>query len=175
MSKVSHVSSVPARAPAKLDATHNDLPLEVRQKVVALLQVRLTQAVDFTMQCKQAHWTVKGPHFAALHQLFDDAHDEGRAAMDVLAERAVTLGGRVDGTVQAAAAQSTLPPYPVATRDGMDHVEALSRGLAAFLASLRRGIDEVDDLGDAVSADNLTQLAGTLDKRLWMIEAHRQA
>ena len=86
VANVNQVSTKRSAGKSSLAPTHNDLPADVRQKVAALLQARLTQAVDLTMQCKQAHWTTKGPHFIALHQLFDDAHDEMRAAMDVLAD-----------------------------------------------------------------------------------------
>ena len=51
--------------------TKNDIPLETRTKVVALLNARLADAIDLTLQGKQAHWNVKGPQFIALHELFD--------------------------------------------------------------------------------------------------------
>lgn len=175
MAPVRPVAKAPATAAnAPLHATHVDLAEGVRREVVALLQARLYDAVDLTLQSKQAHWTVKGPHFVALHELFDATYDEVREHMDVLAERAASLGGHVDGTVQAAAAHSSLPPYPVATRDGMAHVAALARSLAAFVKALRRNIDEAAAAGDAVTADTFTQLASAVDKRLWLVEAHLQ-
>jgi starvation-inducible DNA-binding protein len=42
-----------------------------RAAVVTLLNAHLADAVDLHSQTKFAHWNVKGPHFIALHELFD--------------------------------------------------------------------------------------------------------
>ena len=47
--------------------TRNDIPAKTRKKVVELLNARLVDAIDLSMQAKQAHWNVKGPNFIALH------------------------------------------------------------------------------------------------------------
>ena len=60
--------------------TGNDLPEGVRAQVIDLLNQRLADAIDLGTQTKQAHWNVKGPHFIALHHLFDDVH--GRVLAD---------------------------------------------------------------------------------------------
>ena len=78
--------------------TKNSLVEAVRTEIVPLLNDRLADAVDLFDQAKHAHWNVKGPQFIALHQLFDTiaGHLEGFA--DLLAERAVQLGGVAEGT-----------------------------------------------------------------------------
>ena len=59
--------------------TRNDIPAKTRKQVVELLTARLVDAIDLSMQAKQAHWNVKGPNFIALHELFDKVaeHAEG--------------------------------------------------------------------------------------------------
>ena len=39
---------------------------KIRRKVAPLLADRLADAIDLSLQLKQAHWNVKGPHFIAL-------------------------------------------------------------------------------------------------------------
>jgi starvation-inducible DNA-binding protein len=56
--------------------TKNDLPQDVRSKSVALLNSRLADCIDLQTQTKQAHWNVKGPHFIALHKLFDEINED---------------------------------------------------------------------------------------------------
>ena len=51
--------------------TRNDLSANIREQSIALLQKRLSDAIDLFTQIKQAHWNVKGPNFIALHELFD--------------------------------------------------------------------------------------------------------
>src|SRR5262245_38556167 len=113
--------------------TKNDLPESNRTKLVALLNARLADAIDLQTQCKQAHWNVKGPDFIALHKLFDEVNEAVEEYVDLIAERAVQLGGVADGTARVVAKQSSLPEYPVkGGGDGREHVVALSTVLAAF-------------------------------------------
>ena len=57
--------------------TRNDLPAEMRGRLERLLNARLADALDLEAATKQAHWNVKGPHFIALHELFDDVTGNG--------------------------------------------------------------------------------------------------
>jgi len=124
---------------------------------------------------KQAHWNVKGPSFIALHELFDQIAADVRDYTDLIAERIVTLGGTALGTVQEAVHKTRLPAYPTDISAGANHVEALSTVLAAYGKHVRAGIDTTDELGDAITADVLTEVGRGIDKWLWMVEAHRQS
>jgi starvation-inducible DNA-binding protein len=53
-----------------------------------------------------------------------------------------------------------------------DHVDALSTALATFGKSVRRAIDEADELGDRDTADVFTEISRGVDKYLWFVEAH---
>ena len=56
--------------------SHIDLSAHVRKGVIALLQARLSDAIDLEAQMKQAHWNVKGRDFFQLQELFEaDAKD----------------------------------------------------------------------------------------------------
>ena len=82
----------------------------------------LANTIDLYHQVKQAHWTVKGPHFYARHELFDKLADRLRLYADDLAERCVMLGAVPHGTVRDAANRSTLKPYTAGMVDGMQHI-----------------------------------------------------
>src|SRR6185369_7447672 len=75
-----------------MHTTKNDLPEQVRSKVIELLNARLADAIDLQTQMKQAHWNVKGPNFIALHELFDKINEEVEDYVDDIAERVVQLG-----------------------------------------------------------------------------------
>src|SRR5205085_4424452 len=53
-----------------------------------------------------------GPHFIALHELFDKVNADVEDYVDLIAERAVQLGGAVEGTARSVAKRSTLTEYP---------------------------------------------------------------
>ena len=154
--------------------TKNDLPANIRTKVIDLLAARLADAIDLSLQAKQAHWNVRGPHFFSLHELFDKVADETREHADTIAERIAQLGGIAEGTIRAAAKRSALPEYPLSIQDGREHVEALTSALAAFGKSVRAAIDSSDELRDRDTADLFTEVSREIDKLLWMVESRRE-
>ena len=155
--------------------TKNDLSEKVRIQVSALLQDRLAEAVDLVTQAKQAHWNVKGPNFIALHELFDKVYEHAGDHVDLIAERIVQLGGTAEGTVRVAAKRSQLPEYPLTLASGREHVEALSHSLAYFGETIRKAINQADEVGDKGTADLFTEISRGVDKDLWFLEAHVQS
>ena len=155
--------------------TKNDLSEGTRRQVIELCNARLADAIDLQTQTKQAHWNVKGPDFIALHKLFDEVNDDVEEYVDLLAERAVQLGGVADGTARAVAKRSTLPEYPLKGGTGRQHVEALSTALASFGKAVRTAIAESDRLDDADTNDIFVEISRGVDKWLWMVEAHLHA
>lgn len=154
--------------------TLNDLPDNARKVSVGVLQASLTDAIDLYNATRQAHWNVKGPHFAALHALFQDFYEKLEADIDELAERIVQLGALAQGTTQSVAAATRAPAYPADLTDGLAHVRALADRYAALARQARAGIDAAAEAGDADTADILTGVSKNLDKALWMLESHLQ-
>jgi len=155
--------------------TENDLPKSKRVELIDVINQRLADAVDLQAQLKQAHWNVKGPHFIGLHELFDKIAEEVEAYVDMIAERAVQLGGIAEGTVRVAASRSRLDEYPLDIADGSAHVEAVARALSTFGREARMTIEETSALSDADTADIFTEVSRGIDKWLWFVEAHTQA
>jgi starvation-inducible DNA-binding protein len=154
--------------------TKNDLPKAARREAVQLLNSRLADCIDLQTMCKQAHWNVKGPEFISLHKLFDEINEDVEEYVDLLAERVVQLGGVAEGTARVVAQRTTLLDYPLTIASGQEHVAALSDVLGQFGRSARIGIEEMNELEDAASADILTQICRGIDKWLWFVEAHAQ-
>ena len=155
--------------------TENDISVERRTQLNALLNQRLASAVDLQMQMKQAHWNVKGPNFIGLHELFDKVAEAVEGYVDQIAERVVQLGGVAEGTVRMAAARTRLTEYSPEIAEGPAHVEGVARALSTFGAEARNTINEADELEDADTADLFTEISRGIDKWLWFVEAHSQA
>jgi starvation-inducible DNA-binding protein len=156
-------------------STRNDLPARTRTAATRLLNARLADALDLESATKQAHWNVKGPHFIALHKLFDELHSNVEEHVDTIAERIASLGGVALGTVHSAARSSSLEPYPVDISEGGEHLEALADRFADFGKKARAAIEQASALGDADTADLFTAVSRDADKYLWFLEAHGQA
>jgi starvation-inducible DNA-binding protein len=160
---------------ATLHRTRIDIPEDQRTRLVDLLNARLADTLDLASQVKYAHWNVKGNDFFQLHELFDELAESLREFADTIAERAAALGGRADGTLRQAAERSTIPEYPTDVVDGPDHVAALADRYAAYAAAVRQAADEAEKLGDMATNDLFIEVARTVDKHLWFLEAHLQA
>jgi starvation-inducible DNA-binding protein len=154
--------------------TSNDLASTTRRSAIELLNEHLADAIDLHLQAKQAHWNIKGPNFVGLHALFDQIAAEASEYADLIAERAVALGGIARGTLQAVSTQSQLREYPLDIGDWRAHVHAMQDALATFGRGARKAIDDAEALNDADTADLFTDISRGADKSLWMVEAHVQ-
>lgn len=148
--------------------TFNDIPLNIREHDVQILNARLADTIDLYTQIKQAHWTIRDPNFIALHELFDTVGTHVLEAADLIAERIGQLGGTALGTARIAAKNSTLPEYPLNIVSAPDHVLALSKALSHTARLMRQDIKTTD----TITADMLTQIMRDMDKDLWFIENH---
>ncbi|MGB8324636.1 MAG: DNA starvation/stationary phase protection protein Dps, partial [Candidatus Acidiferrum sp.] len=150
------------------------VPENNRQAIIALLNQRLADSTDLRTQVKWAHWNVKGMHFIQVHELFDSIAGHLEEQTDTLAERVTTLGGVANGTVREAAAKSGLKEADLEASGAESMLKFLVHNVAHHANALRTGVQESDDLGDAITADVFTQLTRELDKDLWFLEAHLQ-
>lgn len=152
-----------------------DLSDDTKSKLIDLLNARLADTIDMKTQVKHAHWNVKGLQFHQLHLLFDDVASHVDDAADLIAERAVQLGGVAHGTARIAATTSSIKEYDLEAVKGDEHVRALVDRLSALANTSRDAIDEADKLGDKATSDIFTEIVRATDKDLWFLEAHLQA
>lgn len=158
---------------AHLHWTKNDLASGVRQSSAEIMNALLVESIDVALSARHAHWNVRGPHFAALHDLFGSVFDELNTHIDTLGQRIAALGVIARGTAQDVVSESTLKPYPMFSLSETEHIEALATRLGLLGNELRSGIDECQRNGDPVSADILTQVCKAVDQLLWRVEGHQ--
>lgn len=154
--------------------THNSLKSNAKKVSIDVLGALLADGIDLALLTKQAHWNIKGPHFIAIHEMLDGFRTEIDGHVDTMAERIVQLGAVANGTLQGAAAGSRLPAYPADITAETEHLKALTDRYAKAATSVRDGIEQTDEAGDADTADLLTGYSRSLDKALWFLEAHLQ-
>src|SRR3954447_20285085 len=117
--------------------TPSRLPEDARAEIASALLARLADGLDLHSQIKVAHWNIKGPHFAALHPLFETFAVSLAAHNDSIAERAVTLGAKAYGTVRHVSKTSKLPDYPQETARDLEHVKLLAERIEKYLEGSR--------------------------------------
>lgn len=151
-----------------------DIPAEEREQLIPILNQQLADSFDLYSQIKQAHWNVKGKDFYQLHKLFDKLAGCALEWVDMLAERATTLGGYATGTARMAAASSRLPEFPTDITEGMEYVQALVERYGNYCGTTRAAIDTTDEIGDPSTSDLLTEISRDADQNLYFLESHLQ-
>jgi starvation-inducible DNA-binding protein len=126
------------------------------------------------LQSRQAYWNVKGAHFMALRELFDQVTHGVEEDANLIAARIVQLGGMAEGTAQAVARRTALDAYRLSTTDGNGHIDALSTTLTAFGRHARYASAQASELKDADTAALFTQIARGIDTWLWFVQTSRQ-
>jgi starvation-inducible DNA-binding protein len=93
------------------------------------------------------------------------------AQVDLIAERAVTLGATVNGTARYVAASSGIPDYDAATRRDLDHARALVARFGTFVARLHESRNTANECGDTDTVDLLTGVITEFEKHGWFLRA----
>jgi starvation-inducible DNA-binding protein len=162
------------KSATKLFPTRNDLPGDERAAVIDLLNRNLLHLIDLYTQVKYAHWNIKGLSFYGVHKMLDELAERVEGNIDEVAERATALGGVARGTARTAAEGSGLDEFPQDVFDIPNVLAALAERYSTAGKAARDAIDEADEHGDKDTADLFTEVSRTLDKDLWLIEAHIQ-
>lgn len=152
-----------------------NLNQDVRTKMVDLLNARLVDTIAVTLAVKQAHWNLKGQGFIGVHELLDDVADRLRNSADMMAERAVILGGFAKGTVEVVSDKAEIEAYPVEISDLEDHVQALKERFMVLGGAVREAAEIAEDAGDDDTADLFTEVSRAVDKDAWFIGANAKA
>lgn len=143
-----------------------------RKVVVETLNARLADTIAMTLAVKQAHWNLKGKGFIGVHELLDDVADHLRESGDLMAERAVIMGGVAHGTLEEVAEKSTIAPYPKEIIAIDDHVAALTERFKDYGKKIREAIDVADEADDEDAADLFTEVSRSVEKDAWFIGAN---
>jgi starvation-inducible DNA-binding protein len=161
----------PAAAPAVRHASPSRLSENSRARLIAGLNERLADGIDLFTQLKVAHWNIKGPHFAALHPLFETYATDVAGYNDEIAERAVILGGLANGTARHVARHSRIDEYPQETTRDLEHVRLLVDRLELYLEGLRTTRTLAEEEGDLDTSDLLTTMIEETEKNAWFLHA----
>lgn len=148
------------------------LDAQTRTRMTDVLNATLADTVALTLAVKQAHWNLRGRGFIGVHEMLDDVAARLRESADLMAERAVILGGHAKGTVEEAAKETNLKPYPNDLVEIEEHVGALRDRFETLGARLRKAIEASAEAGDEATSDLFTEVVRAVDKDAWFIGAN---
>ncbi len=154
--------------------TRQSIQERERMDLVNMLNQTLASTSDLYAQLKHAHWNIKGPQFIAMHKLFDEIAEEVEGHVDTIAERITALGGTAFGTIQDVVKNTQLRVLPNNVFTLEQLLEHITHNFAILSELARECMDRSEELDDMATNDVYVDLARSLDKNLWFLEAHIQ-
>lgn len=143
-----------------------------RSAVVGILNTLLADEYLLYTKTRNYHWHVTGPQFNDLHKFFESQYDAIDEAIDEIAERAITLGGRAPATLAELVKQARLKEHPGQYPDARTMLANLLADHETVVRQLR---DDVEVTGakhhDVGTSDFLTGLLEKHEKMAWMLRA----
>ncbi len=130
----------------------------------------LADSYALYLKTQNYHWNVTGPHFKALHSLFEEQYTDLASAIDEVAELIRGLGEKAPGTWKA---------YEAITRikDGDENLSAsdmindLMNDQDIIQKTLEEALKEAEKNNDEVIIGALVERMTTHRKNRWMLQS----
>ena len=136
------------------------------------MRVDAATAFDLYSQIKQAHWTVTGESFIAVHELFDKQAAAMRGHIDELSERIRQLGGVPSGTARQASALSEIPDLPDHALSVEQATSEISRRYRTLADRVKESAQVAADFQDVATEDIYIAILRDLDLQEWFLRSH---
>ncbi|WP_442604197.1 Dps family protein [Paenibacillus sp. KN14-4R] len=143
--------------------TTNKTLEQVLNKQIANWQVLYTKLHNY-------HWYVKGTHFFTLHAKFEELYNEAGGHVDELAERLLAIKGRPAATLSEYLKLTSIQEATY-NENANQMVAAIIQDFGVLIQELKEGMEIAQAAGDDSTSDMFLEIAGNLDKHVWMLNA----
>jgi starvation-inducible DNA-binding protein len=144
---------------------------ESLQKIANILNDDLADEYVLLTKTRNYHWNVEDPRFNDLHKFFEEQYELLSAAVDEIAERVRAVGGRTRATlkefINSSQIREDIGSYPNA--DTM--LGNLLYDHETIIKTLRKNINECQELNDEGTANFLTDKMEAHEKMAWMLRS----
>jgi len=146
--------------------------IDRRRGAARIVQELLDDVMDLSLQCKQAHWDLRGRMLRDVHLLLDELAEEAGDGADRLAKRCLALGVPADGRVATLARGTHLESFAEGRIED-NHVVGLMVARLQVIAEVGRGRLTLLGELDPVSQNLVIEVLDGIEKTLGMFEAYR--
>jgi len=144
---------------------------ESLQKIANILNDDLADEYVLLTKTRNYHWNVEDPRFNDLHKFFEEQYELLSAAVDEIAERVRAVGSRTRATlkefINSSQIREDIRSYPNA--DTM--LGNLLSDHETIIKTLRKNINECQELNDEGTANFLTDKMEAHEKMAWMLRS----
>jgi starvation-inducible DNA-binding protein len=140
-----------------------------RGEIADALAQLLADSYTLYLKTHNFHWNVTGPHFGALHALFEVQYTDLATAVDVIAERIRALGHQAPGSYRDFGARTAIDEAPPGHTPAMEMVRALAADHATVADAAARVTALASAAGDEPTAGVTTTRTEVHQKAAWML------
>ncbi|HYZ53506.1 MAG TPA: DNA starvation/stationary phase protection protein [Streptosporangiaceae bacterium] len=137
------------------------------------LQGSLVDLIDLSLLAKQAHWNLTGPNFRPLHLMLDEVVELARDQLDIMAERAISIGVNPDGRAATIARDTEIEQLDAGYITDEQVVSTFTGILAAIGKRFRERLGSVTEV-DPVTENLFEDTLHGLEKMHWMFQVQVQ-
>jgi starvation-inducible DNA-binding protein len=141
-----------------------------RKRVADGLARVLADTYALAVKTHNYHWNVEGPHFPALHEMFEEQYKALAEATDEIAERIRALGHPAPGGLAAFAKLATVKDE-AGRPDAAAMVKTLARDHETASKSARRVLEVAQAAADEATVDLMIERMAAHEKFAWMLRA----
>lgn len=123
------------------------------------------------MKLHHFHWFVKGPHFFALHEKFEELYNEVTGHLDDVAERILTLKETPISTLKSCLELANISEAEHVGTD-KEMVSEVIRDFEVIDKELYKGIELAGQDNDEGTVDMLLGISKSLEKHSWMLRSY---
>jgi starvation-inducible DNA-binding protein len=140
------------------------------QAVVDGLARVLADSYTLYVKTHGHHWNVTGPHFPALHAMFEEQYTELAGAVDQIAERIRAIGAPAPAGYKAFGRLTSIEEKDGAL-SAQEMVADLLDGHETVAGTASETMDAAEQAGDQVTVDLMIQRIAVHDKAAWMLRS----
>lgn len=137
-------------------------------KLAAALKISLADSYTLYLKTQNYHWNVTGPHFPALHALFETQYNDLFLAVDLIAERIRVLGDKAPGSFKSFLSLTTLSEAKEKI-DAKGMVKDLLDSNNAIVKQLTKALEAAQKEGDEVTVGLIVERITQHEKNSWML------
>lgn len=141
------------------------------KKIGDMLNEDLADEYVLLTKTKKYHWNVIDPRFNDLHKFFDEQYEQLSEAVDDIAERVRALGGKTRATLNEFVSTSQIHEDPGSYPDADSMLKNLLQDQETIIKTLRKHIEECQQLEDEGTANFLTDKMEEHEKMAWMLRS----
>lgn len=147
-----------------VDSNANPQTIEHLKKVLA-------SSYTLYVKTHNYHWNVEGPHFHALHGMFEEQYTELAEAVDTIAERIRALGDYAPGSFEEFSKLTEISEAKAANTNAMEMVKDLKESHEKMSALAQSTLEVADEAGDEVTIDLMVERKTVHDETAWMLRS----